>query len=91
MAKRLSYSLFMNYFSYFHPSPVTRTKKHDPVSVTAVSPRPHFTGLETIGDKPFVLDSKTGLVTLNFDPQKGMKGYFDFVVCNPCDHFGAKM
>ncbi|XP_037093958.1 uncharacterized protein LOC119113795 [Pollicipes pollicipes] len=37
-------------------------------------------GLETIGEVPFLLDEKTGVVTLNFDPQRGMKGYFDFVV-----------
>lgn len=37
-------------------------------------------GLETIKDQPFVIDKDTGSVKLNFDPQKGMKGYFDFSV-----------
>lgn len=27
---------------------------------------------------PFLVDRRTGAVQLNFDPQKGMKGYFDF-------------
>ena len=29
---------------------------------------------------PFLIDGKSGLIRLNFDPQKGMKGYFDFGV-----------
>ncbi|CAH0391322.1 unnamed protein product [Bemisia tabaci] len=29
---------------------------------------------------PFLVDPTTGGVVLNFDPQKGMKGYFDFTV-----------
>lgn len=37
-------------------------------------------GLETIKDQPFLIDNVTGSVKLNFDPQKGMKGYFDFKV-----------
>ncbi|XP_017143334.1 cadherin-23 [Drosophila miranda] len=37
-------------------------------------------GLENVRKAPFLLDSETGEVQLNFDPQKGMKGYFDFVV-----------
>jgi hypothetical protein len=37
-------------------------------------------GLETIKDNPFVIEKDTGSVKLNFDPQKGMKGYFDFLV-----------
>lgn len=37
-------------------------------------------GLETIKDQPFLIDKDTGSVKLNFDPQKGMKGYFDFTV-----------
>lgn len=37
-------------------------------------------GLETIKDQPFLIDKDTGSVKLNFDPQKGMKGYFDFKV-----------
>lgn len=37
-------------------------------------------GLETIKDQPFLIVKDTGSVKLNFDPQKGMKGYFDFTV-----------
>lgn len=37
-------------------------------------------GLETIKDQPFLIDKESGSVRLNFDPQKGMKGYFDFKV-----------
>ncbi|XP_044252213.1 cadherin-23 [Drosophila takahashii] len=37
-------------------------------------------GLENVRKAPFLLDPETGEVQLNFDPQKGMKGYFDFVV-----------
>ena len=37
-------------------------------------------GLEKLRKSPFVVDPKTGIVTLNFDPQRGMKGYFDFEV-----------
>lgn len=37
-------------------------------------------GLETIKDQPFLIIKETGSVKLNFDPQKGMKGYFDFTV-----------
>lgn len=37
-------------------------------------------GLETIKDHPFLIEKDTGSVKLNFDPQKGMKGYFDFKV-----------
>ncbi|KAH8267311.1 hypothetical protein KR018_005727 [Drosophila ironensis] len=37
-------------------------------------------GLENVKKAPFLLDPETGEVQLNFDPQKGMKGYFDFVV-----------
>lgn len=35
-------------------------------------------GLDTIKDPSFLVDRDTGSVKLNFDPQKGMKGYFDF-------------
>lgn len=35
-------------------------------------------GLDSIKDQPFLIDKDTGSVRLNFDPQKGMKGYFDF-------------
>ena len=37
-------------------------------------------GLETIKEQPFLIIKETGSVKLNFDPQKGMKGYFDFTV-----------
>lgn len=36
--------------------------------------------LDTIRRSPFLVDPVTGIVKLNFDPQKGMKGYFDFKV-----------
>lgn len=35
-------------------------------------------GLDSVKDQPFLIDKDTGSVKLNFDPQKGMKGYFDF-------------
>ncbi|XP_022254266.1 cadherin-23-like [Limulus polyphemus] len=37
-------------------------------------------GLESIKGPPFLLNQKTGEIVLNFDPQRGMKGYFDFQV-----------
>ncbi|GLV38052.1 Cadherin 88C [Carabus blaptoides fortunei] len=37
-------------------------------------------GLEHLQRAPFLVDKDTGGVQLNFDPQQGMKGYFDFVV-----------
>lgn len=37
-------------------------------------------GLDNIKKAPFVVNRRTGGVSLNFDPQKGMKGYFDFNV-----------
>lgn len=37
-------------------------------------------GLENIPKSPFLVDINTGEILLNFDPQKGMKGYFDFMV-----------
>ncbi|XP_069668723.1 cadherin-23 isoform X2 [Periplaneta americana] len=37
-------------------------------------------GLENIQKPPFLVNPETGAVSLNFDPQKGMKGYFDFMV-----------
>lgn len=37
-------------------------------------------GLDSIQYPPFVVDVATGAIYLNFDPQKGMKGYFDFQV-----------
>lgn len=40
-------------------------------------------GLDDIQMQPFLVDRLTGAVSLNFDPQREMKGYFDFTVCNP--------
>lgn len=37
-------------------------------------------GLEHLSKPPFLVDQRSGAVILNFDPQKGMKGYFDFMV-----------
>ncbi|KAF4517747.1 hypothetical protein B566_EDAN002952 [Ephemera danica] len=37
-------------------------------------------GLENIRGAPFLVDRATGAISLNFDPQRGMKGYFDFKV-----------
>lgn len=37
-------------------------------------------GFEDIQLQPFLVDESTGGVLLNFDPQPGMKGYFDFTV-----------
>ncbi|KAL0831494.1 hypothetical protein ABMA28_002291 [Loxostege sticticalis] len=37
-------------------------------------------GLEQLTVQPFLVDAASGAVALNFDPQKGMKGYFDFKV-----------
>nr|XP_022904889.1 cadherin-23 [Onthophagus taurus] len=37
-------------------------------------------GLENLQRPPFLVNQKTGEVQLNFDPQQGMKGYFDFMV-----------
>ncbi|XP_071547485.1 cadherin-23 isoform X3 [Panulirus ornatus] len=36
--------------------------------------------LDNIRRSPFIVDPVSGIVKLNFDPQKGMKGYFDFKV-----------
>ena len=36
--------------------------------------------LENIKAPPFLLDKNSGEIILNFDPQKGMKGYFAFHV-----------
>lgn len=38
-------------------------------------------GLENLQRAPFIVEKDTGSVQLNFDPQQGMKGYFDFMVC----------
>lgn len=37
-------------------------------------------GLDTIKDPSFIIEKNSGSVKLNFDPQKEMKGYFDFSV-----------
>ncbi|XP_072938602.1 cadherin-23 [Epargyreus clarus] len=43
-------------------------------------------GLENLAVSPFLVNVETGAVSLNFDPQKGMKGYFDFkVLANDTD------
>lgn len=36
--------------------------------------------LDNVRRSPFIVDPVSGIVKLNFDPQKGMKGYFDFKV-----------
>ncbi|RZC35307.1 cadherin-23 [Asbolus verrucosus] len=37
-------------------------------------------GLDNLKREPFLVEKDTGAVQLNFDPQQGMKGYFDFMV-----------
>ena len=37
-------------------------------------------GLDDVKLQPFLVDRVSGSVSLNFDPQRGMKGYFDFMV-----------
>nr|XP_012151361.1 PREDICTED: cadherin-23 [Megachile rotundata] len=37
-------------------------------------------GLDDIELQPFLVNKLTGIISLNFDPQRGMKGYFDFMV-----------
>lgn len=39
-------------------------------------------GLDYLQAPPFLIEPETGDILLNFDPQKGMKGYFDFTVSN---------
>ncbi|KAF5304330.1 hypothetical protein FQA39_LY09709 [Lamprigera yunnana] len=39
-------------------------------------------GLENLETYPFLVDRESGNVLLNFDPQQGMKGYFDFMAIN---------
>lgn len=39
-------------------------------------------GLDHLQAPPFLIEPETGDILLNFDPQKGMKGYFDFTVRN---------
>ena len=45
-----------------------------------IVPSAESEGLENIRKPPFLITHDTGVVILNFDPQKGMKGYFDFRV-----------
>lgn len=35
---------------------------------------------EHIGVNPFTINRETGIISLNFDPQNDMKGYFDLEV-----------
>jgi cadherin 23 len=37
-------------------------------------------GFEDMQVQPFLINKDDGTVSLNFDPQRGMKGYFDFMV-----------
>ncbi|XP_066258040.1 cadherin-23 isoform X2 [Euwallacea similis] len=37
-------------------------------------------GLDNLRRVPFLVEKETGAIQLNFDPQQGMKGYFDFMV-----------
>ncbi|XP_066157175.1 cadherin-23 isoform X2 [Euwallacea fornicatus] len=37
-------------------------------------------GLDNLKRVPFLVEKETGAIQLNFDPQQGMKGYFDFMV-----------
>lgn len=37
-------------------------------------------GLDHLSKPAFLVDASSGAILLNFDPQKGMKGYFDFMV-----------
>lgn len=37
-------------------------------------------GLDNLKTAPFLVDKHTGEISLNFYPQKGMKGYFDFMI-----------
>lgn len=42
-------------------------------------------GLDHLHTAPFLIEAETGDILLNFDPQKGMRGYFDFTVI--CEYF----
>jgi cadherin 23 len=43
-------------------------------------------GLDTLSAEPFAINRITGEISLNFDPQKDMKGYFEFdVLANDTD------
>ena len=37
-------------------------------------------GFENMQLQPFLVNKDDGAISLNFDPQRGMKGYFDFMV-----------
>ena len=37
-------------------------------------------GTELVESNPFVIDKHSGCISLNFDPQRNMKGYFDMEV-----------
>ncbi|RWS14756.1 cadherin-23-like protein [Dinothrombium tinctorium] len=43
-------------------------------------------GLDSIKEEPFQINRKTGEISLNFDPQRNMKGHFEFhVLANDTD------
>lgn len=45
-------------------------------------------GLDGVRADPFILNRRNGEISLNFDPQKDMKGYFEFdVIANDTDGF----
>ncbi|MPC29093.1 Cadherin-23 [Portunus trituberculatus] len=47
--------------------------------------------LDNVRRSPFLVDPVSGIVKLNFDPQKGMKGYFDFKELNVLDTQRAEL
>nr|XP_027198229.1 cadherin-23-like [Dermatophagoides pteronyssinus] len=55
---------------------------HSHVSYYIVSDvrKSFYEGLENVPLKPFEINQRTGEISLKFDPQKGMKGYFEFEV-----------
>ncbi|RWS28589.1 cadherin-23-like protein [Leptotrombidium deliense] len=43
-------------------------------------------GLDSIKEEPFLINRRSGEISLNFDPQRNMKGYFEFeVLANDTD------
>ena len=44
-------------------------------------------GMDHVGSSPFVIDTHTGCLSLNFDPQRNMKGYFDMEVIRKIPNF----
>lgn len=44
-------------------------------------------GLDHLQRPPFSVDRESGAIQLNFDPQRGMKGYFDFMVNESFKHY----